>query len=107
MSGRCSVEYGTFAERPRTQSTLTSYPRRSHAILRKMFVVLTITLVVGVAGLPVDAQDSKDPKGITVRNLVTCLGGFSATVNAPILITCGAVALGLGVQTRLQPCQVL
>src|SRR5207247_8753009 len=75
-------------------------------MLRKMFVVLTITLVVGVAGLPADAQDSKDPKGVTVRNLVTSLGGFSATVNAPILITGGTVALEPGGQTGRQQFRV-
>ena len=75
-------------------------------MLTRMSVALTIALVVGLVALPTDAQDSKDPKGVTVRNLVTSLGGFSATVNAPLLITGGTVALEPGGQTGRQQFRV-
>src|SRR5256885_17202411 len=74
--------------------------------IRGSLAIVAVTLLVALAGLPADAQDSKDPKGVTVRNLVTSLGGFSATVNAPILITGGSVALVPGGQTGRQPVQV-
>jgi len=49
---------------------------------------LALALLVALAA-PVGAQeaDTKAPKGFKTRNLVTSLGAFSATVNAPILVT--------------------
>src|SRR5262249_43000897 len=85
---------------------LTFFSWRSHAMRRKMLVALTVALVVVAAGLPADAQDSKEPKGVTVRNLVTSLGGFSATVNAPLFITGATVALEPGGQTGRQQFRV-
>ncbi len=59
----------------------------------RMVVTVGAALLIGLAGLPADAQDSKDPKGVMVKGLITSLGGFSATVNAPLLITGSTVVL--------------
>lgn len=72
----------------------------------KMVVAVGAALVIGLAGLPADAQDSKDPKGVTVKGLVTSLGGFSATVNAPLFISGATVALDPGGQTGRQQFRV-
>ena len=58
-------------------------------------------LVVGLASLPAEAQAPKppEPKGIKVTGLVTSLGGFSATVNTPLLVTGSTVELEPGGQT--------
>jgi quercetin dioxygenase-like cupin family protein len=70
--------------------------------------VLAGCLVVGLVGLPASAQDQKapEPKGVTVKNLVTSLGGFSATVQAPLLLTGGTVELAAGGQTGRQQFRV-
>src|SRR5207249_6727808 len=51
---------------------------------------LVVALVLALLA-PADAQqptaDTKAAKGVKARNLVTSLGGFSATVNATILLT--------------------
>ena len=74
--------------------------------IRGSLAIVAVTLLVALAGLPADAQDSKDPKGVTVRNLVTSLGGFSATVNAPLLVTGSTVTLEPGGQTGRQQFRV-
>jgi len=74
--------------------------------IRGSLAIVAVTLLVALAGLPADAQDSKDPKGVTVRNLVTSLGGFSATVNAPLLVTGSTVILEPGGQTGRQQFRV-
>jgi len=73
-------------------------------ITRAMIAALASLLIVGHASLPVDAQDAKpaEPKGITVKGLVTSLGGFSATVNTPIFVTGATVELAPGGQTGRQ-----
>jgi hypothetical protein len=68
----------------------------------RMVVTVGAALLIGLAGLPADAQDSKDPKGVMVKGLITSLGGFSATVNAPLLITGSTVVLEPGGQTGRQ-----
>jgi hypothetical protein len=65
----------------------------------RLMVTVGAALLIGLAGLPADAQDSKDPKGVTVKGLVTSLGGFSATVNAPLLLTGSTISLAPGGQT--------
>src|SRR5262249_41099774 len=85
---------------------LTFFSWRSHAMRRKMLVALTVALVVVAAVLPAAAQDSKEPKEVTVSNLVPSLGGFSATVNAPLFITGATVALEPGGQTGRQQFRV-
>jgi len=72
----------------------------------RMVVTVGAALLIGFAGLPADAQDSKDPKGVMVKGLVTSLGGFSATVNAPLLVTGATVALEPGGQTGRQQFRV-
>ena len=58
-------------------------------------------LVLGLANLPAEAQAQKpaEPKGVKVSGLVTSLGGFSATVNTPLLVTGSTVELEPGGQT--------
>ena len=75
-------------------------------MLTKISLALVVGLLVGLVGLPADAQDSKDPKGVSVRSLVTSLGGFSATVSAPILVTGSTVTLEPGGQTGRQQFRV-
>src|SRR2546425_7205308 len=60
---------------------------------------LVVALVLALLA-PADAQqptaDTKAAKGVKARNLVTSLGGFSATVNAPILLTGQTIELEPG-----------
>ena len=70
-------------------------------------LALVVALLVAVVA-PVDAQqpDAKAPKGVKARNLVTSLGGFSATVNAPILLTGSTIELEPGGHTGRQQFRV-
>src|SRR5207249_4580643 len=63
----------------------------------RLSVALVMALVVAVAA-PAAAQeaDTKAPKGVKTRNLVTSLGAFSATVNAPVLVTGSQIELERG-----------
>ena len=65
-------------------------------------------LVVALASPPAGAQDQKpaEPKGVKVVGLVTSLGGFSATVNTPLLVTGATVELEPGGQTGKQQFRV-
>jgi hypothetical protein len=65
-------------------------------------------LLVALAGAPARAQDQKppEPKGVGARNLFTSLGGFSATVNAPLFITGATITLEPGGQTGRQQFRV-
>jgi quercetin dioxygenase-like cupin family protein len=65
-------------------------------------------LVFGLTSLPVEAQAQKpaEPKGVKVTGLVSSLGGFSATVTTPLLITGGTVELEPGGQTGKQQFRV-
>jgi hypothetical protein len=65
-------------------------------------------VVVGLASLPAAAQDQKppEPKGVKVTGMVTSLGGFSATVNTPLLVTGSTVELEPGGQTGKQQFRV-
>jgi len=68
---------------------------------------LLMASIVLVMGPSVDAQDDvKAPKGVGVRGLVTSLGGFGATVNAPILLTGSTVVLEPGGRTGRQQFRV-
>jgi hypothetical protein len=69
-------------------------------MMNRVKVVVLVALLVGGAWLPAWAQDPPAaPKGVTSRNLVTSLGGFSATVSAPLLLTGSTVILEPGGQT--------
>src|SRR5262249_3157920 len=65
-------------------------------------------LVVGLPAGRLFAQDAKppEPKGVKVTGLVTSLGGFSATVSTPILVTGATVELAPGGQTGKQQFRV-
>jgi len=72
----------------------------------KLSMALVLALLVGLGGAPAEAQDSQAPKGASVRNLVTSLGGFKATVNTPLLVTGATVTLEPGGQTGRQQFRV-
>jgi len=77
-------------------------------IIKALIAAAAALLVIGLAGLPADAQDQKpaEPKGVKVKPLVTSLGPFSATVNTPIFVTGGTVELEPGGQTGRQEFRV-
>jgi hypothetical protein len=69
-------------------------------MMNRVMVAVLVALLVGGTWLPVWAQQpAAAPKGVTTKNLVTSLGGFSATVNAPVLLTGSTVSLEPGGQT--------
>jgi hypothetical protein len=69
-------------------------------MIKKLSVGLLMASLVLVASASVGAQDDvKTPKGVAVKGLVTSLGGFSATVSAPILVTGSTVVLAPGGRT--------
>jgi hypothetical protein len=76
-------------------------------MVTRLSLALVVALLVAVVS-PVDAQppDDKAPKGVKARNLVTSLGGFSATVNAPILLTGSTIELEPGGHTGRQQFRV-
>ncbi len=66
----------------------------------RISLALMAALLVGLAGLPANAQDAKvAPKGMKTRGLVSSLGGFTATVNEPVFISGATVELAPGGQT--------
>ena len=77
-------------------------------IMKVSIAAAASLLVVGFASLPAEAQAPAppEPKGITVRGLVSSLGGFSATVTTPIFLTGGTVELEPGGQTGKQQFRV-
>jgi hypothetical protein len=77
-------------------------------ITKALIAAAASVLVIGLAGVPADAQDQKapEPKGVKARGLVTSLGGFSATVNEPIFVTGSTVELEPGGQTGRQQFRV-
>ena len=69
-------------------------------MMNRVMVAVLVVLLVGGFWLPAGAQDPPaTPKGVTSRNLVTSLGGFSATVSTPLLLTGSTVVLEPGGQT--------
>jgi cupin domain len=69
-------------------------------MMTRVMVAAVVALFVGGTCLPAGAQQpAAGPKGVTSRNLVTSLGGFSATVNAPLLVTGASVTIEPGGQT--------
>jgi hypothetical protein len=78
-------------------------------IKRLSLAVVVVTLTAALAA-PAYAQqpadDTKKPKGVKSRNLVTSLGGFTATVNAPLLITGQQIELEPGGHTGRQQFRV-
>ena len=75
---------------------------------RALISALT-ALLIGAAAVPAVAQDAAKPpapQGVKTRGLFTSLGGFSATVGVPILVTGGTVELEPGGQTGRQQFRV-
>jgi len=69
-------------------------------MMTRVMVAVLVALLVGGFWLTAEAQEPPaTPKGVTSRNLVTSLGGFSATVSAPLLLTGSTVVLEPGGQT--------
>lgn len=71
-------------------------------------LALAVTLLASLLVIPVHAQDTKpaEPKGIKSKGLVTSLGGFTATVNTPLLLTGATVDLEPGGQSGRQQFRV-
>ena len=70
----------------------------------RVMVVAIVALLVGATSLPVSAQQptpapAPQAKGVSSRNLPTSLGGFSATINSPVLLTGSTVTIDPGGQT--------
>ena len=65
----------------------------------RSFVLVAALLGVAIAAAPASAQSDNAPKGVTMRNLVTSLGGFRDTVNMPLFVTGSTVELAAGGQT--------
>ena len=77
-------------------------------ITKTLIAAAASVLVISLSSPPANAQDQKaaEPKGVTIKGLVTSLGGFSATVNTPILVTGSTVELDPGGQTGRQEFRV-
>jgi len=70
-------------------------------IMRISIAAAASLLVIALTSPLASAQAQKppEPKGVKVTGLVTSLGGFSATVNTPLLVTGSTVELEPGGQT--------
>jgi hypothetical protein len=75
-------------------------------VTRLSLALVVALLVAPLAPAAAQQPDSKTPKGVKARNLVTSLGGFSATVNAPLLLTGATVELEPGGRTGRQQFRV-
>ena len=65
----------------------------------RSLILVTVLLGVAVAAGPTSAQTDNAAKGVTMKNLVTSLGGFKETVNMPLFVTGSTVELAPGGQT--------
>src|SRR5436305_11991200 len=78
-------------------------------MINRFSLALVLMLTAALAA-PADGQqpaaDTKTPKGVKARNLVTSLGGFTATVNAPLLVTGQTIELEPGGHTGRQQFRV-
>ena len=78
--------------------------------MKVSIVAAASLLVVGLASVPAEAQAQApkppEPKGIKIIGMVTSLGGFSASVNTPLLVTGATVELEPGGQTGKQQFRV-
>ena len=77
-------------------------------ITKALIVAAVSLLAIGLETLAVYAQGDKvaEPKGVTVKGLVTSLGGFAATVSTPVFVTGSTVELAPGGQTGRQEFRV-
>jgi quercetin dioxygenase-like cupin family protein len=74
--------------------------------MTRFLIGLVVALVAALPAARAEAQDTKTPKEVKIRNLVTSLGGFSATVNTPVLVTGGTVEIAPGGHTGRQQFRV-
>src|SRR4030095_6317269 len=75
-------------------------------MVTRLSLALVVALLVARPSPPAQNPDTKTPKGVKARNLVPSLGGFSATVNAPLLLTGSTVELEPGGHTGRQQFRV-
>jgi hypothetical protein len=75
-------------------------------MIRRLTSVALVVVLGLVLAASSAAQESKEAKGVTVKGLVTSLGGFTATVNTPILLTGSTVSIEPGGQTGRQQFRV-
>ena len=68
-------------------------------MMMRSFVLVTAILGAAFGAAPASAQSDNAPKGVTMRGLVTSLGGFKDTVNMPVFVTGSTVELAPGGQT--------
>jgi len=68
-------------------------------ISRSCVLLTLLVLLSGLAADPAPAQSDNAPKGVKTTGLVTSLGGFKDTVEAPILVTGSTVEIAPGGQT--------
>jgi hypothetical protein len=77
-------------------------------MMTKVSAAVVVALLIGLVG-SAPAQDAPKPevaKGVSSRGLVTSLGGFSATVNAPVFVNGATVEIQPGGQTGRQQFRV-
>lgn len=68
-------------------------------MIARFLVFAVAVLFATLAGGPALAQTDNAPKGVTVKGLVTSLGGFKDTVNMPLFLTGATVELAPGGRT--------
>ena len=68
-------------------------------MIARLFIFALAVLFAALAGSPAWAQSDNAPKGVTVKGLVTSLGGFKDTVNMPLFLTGSTVELAPGGRT--------
>ena len=68
-------------------------------MIARFVVFVMAVLFAALASGPASAQTDKAPKGVTVKGLVTSLGGFKDTVNMPLFLTGSTVDLAPGGHT--------
>ena len=77
--------------------------------MTKVVIAVVVALLVAGAGSAAAQQPAPQPevaKGVSSRGLVTSLGGFSATINAPVFVTGSTVDIEPGGQTGRQQFRV-
>src|SRR3989442_1696725 len=81
-------------------SDVQAVPLEEMKMMTRPVIGVVVALLVSLVGGPAGAQDDvKAAKGVSVRNAVTSLGPFSATINAPLFISGTSVTLEPGGRT--------
>ena len=68
-------------------------------MIARLLAFAMAVLFAALAGDAAWAQSDNAPKGVTVKGLVTSLGGFKDTVNMPLFVTGATVELAPGGST--------